>query len=43
MGGLWLHIVREIWATRQVERRELERKDMIKVSKGNTLKKGQKK
>ena len=36
MGGLWLQVVREIWATRQVERRELDRKNMVKVSNGNT-------
>ena len=35
MGGLWLHIVRKIWATRQVERGELDRKDLVKVSNGN--------
>ena len=40
MGGLWLYVVMKIWATRQVERGELDRKDLVKVSNGNTLRRG---
>ena len=37
MGGLWLYVVRKIWATRQVERGEFDRKDLVTVMAGKSI------